>query len=790
MDKKIKIGIMTYYAVQNFGAALQAFALQQNIERFGAKAEFLRFFDKHNESIGSSGGSIISSIMKNKQLRKNLLFHFFRYVRVKRFVKPNVFGFLNFQKDYLHSSLEPYYEYDDLKSANELYSGFISGSDMVWTPIGQNLAAYFLQFADKEKRFSYAPSMTGCQTYSTEDANSIKRYLEGMNILSCREQEGIDYVKNTIGRQATLVVDPTLLFSKEEWRKELMINSQRPHKPYILCYNFGGLPKKIESEVYRIAKEKNMDVRYVPLQFKESDSELKLGHCGPYGPREFVELFLNASFCVTNTFHGFLFSLISENPFVVVRREKTNAWKANETRISDLMDILGITERYIELDSDIAEKFLTLDYSRVNEIIAERRQASLAYLKNVVDTACRNEINGYKASLLTATNVRKLSIKQCTGCGLCSSICPFGAIQMVDDKEGFMIPYINNDKCKECEKCVKACPSVHRIEKNYPLDTKLCLSKDKLLIDKSASGGLFITIAKYYVEKLNGVVYGVLFDKNFNCIHKEATTLEDLFSMQNSKYVQSYVGDCYDKAKQRLKEGRNVLFTGTPCQIAALKAYLKKDYDNLLTLDVVCHGVPNQRFWNIYLDNYKLKGNVFSCAFRNRANKKTWNPASRVPKRGTLEATIVASWGVEHVPALQDPFYAPFVRCESYRMSCYYCQYARKERVSDITMGDCDSEKLYPDFYPYESKSIALINTDKGRHVWNEIKENFEFVRLDYKKEIEFNTCLRHPSLKPYARKFIYEDLNKLSWKVFETKYVRKTSKLSLLYIFLRKIIS
>lgn len=119
-------------------------------------------------------------------------------------------------------------------------------SDMVWTPIGQDMSAYFLQFADKDKRYSYAPSMTGCQTFTESDAATIKDFLLDMNEISCREQEGVDYVKQVTGRDATLVIDPTLLFSKEEWRKELSITSLRPKRPYILCYNFGGLPPKIE----------------------------------------------------------------------------------------------------------------------------------------------------------------------------------------------------------------------------------------------------------------------------------------------------------------------------------------------------------------------------------------------------------------------------------------------------------------------------------------------------------------------------------------------------------------
>lgn len=780
MNNIPKIGIMTFYAVQNFGAALQAFALQQKIKSLGVHVEFLRFFDKHNENADKTRESAFSLLLHNKQLRNNLL-HFKRYICIKKYTKPNSIGFEQFQEKYLQRSIEPYYDYDDLKLANERYEGFITGSDMVWTPIGQNLLAYFLQFADRNKRFSYAPSMTGCNTFSKKDANNIKHFLEGMDTISCREQEGIDYVKILTGRDATLVVDPTLLLSKDEWKKELNITSQPPLKPYILCYNFGGLPSKIETEVYRLAKEHNWDVRYIPLNHKESYSELKLGHNGPYGPREFVELFLNASFCVTNTFHGFLFSLISEKPFVVVHREKNNVWKVNETRISNLMDMLSITDRYINLDENLHDDYLKLDYKVINEHIKSKRNESIAYLKSVIDKITHNSISSGKQ---TICNVRDLTIKQCTGGSLCKNVCPFGAISMNIDSEGFLVPYVDNDKCIECSKCAKYCPSIHPLKKHYPLDTKLCLSKEKI-IENCASGGLFITIAKYIIEKKHGVVYGVVLDDNFNCVHTEAATVEQLIPMKNSKYIQSNVGDCYIKAKKRLDDGYYVLFTGTPCQIAALKSFLKKDYERLLTMDVVCHGVPNQDYWQTYLEN-NGKQAIKTYTFRNRNNKHTWNSSCKEHQRSTLEATILTSKGVKHIPALQDAFYGPFVRCESYRKSCYYCQYARKERVSDITMGDCDSDNLYPDFYPYESKSIVIINTENGMYVWNMVKYLFESNELEYLKEVAVNTCLRQPSVMPHARKYIYEDLKNISWYKFVKKYTHRPSKFGFIKNFIK----
>lgn len=385
-------------------------------------------------------------------------------------------------------------------------------------------------------------------------------------------------------------------------------------------------------------------------------------------------------------------------------------------------------------------------------------------------------------------NVRNLTIDKCTGCSLCYQVCPFKAIKMVENDEGFIVPSVDIELCKECGKCANMCPSIHPLQKHYPIDTKLCLARSRQ-IDNSASGGLFITIARYYIEQLHGVVYGVIFDNEFNCVHAEANTMEDLLPMQNSKYVQSQVGDCFSRAKNQLNDGKFVLFSGTPCQIAALKSYLQKEYETLLTIEVVCHGVPNQKFWKKYIKKHQIKGYISEYRFRNRANKRTWNPASRVLRRSTLEATMVASWGTEHIPARKDPFYNPFIKNESFRESCYNCQYACHERIADITMGDCDSERKQPFFSPYESKSIALFNTDKALKMWNNVSALFEYIDLNYEEEYKVNTPLDHPSSRGPRRNIIYRDIDRLPWPVFKYKYTDHLTFRMIIGKFIRTIL-
>ena len=465
-----------------------------------------------------------------------------------------------------------------------------------------------------------------------------------------------------------------------------------------------------------------------------------------------------------------MFSLISENPFVVLHREANNVWKSNESRMS----MLGVNERYIDICQNIKDRFLSLDYKPILPILEEKRAKSLSYLNSVVISASENEL-GRSDSI---DNVRLLSSKKCTGCGLCSLVYPIGAIEMKEDKEGFLGPVVNDSLCKECHLCAERCPSIHPLQKNSIIDAYACISKNKLK-EESASGGCFITIAQYYIEVLKGVVYGVVFDNKLVCFHTEATTLKQIIPMQNSKYVQSNMNDIYLKVKERLEIGIRVLFSGTPCQVAGLKSYLHKEYDNLLTVEIVCHGVPNQKFWKYYLQHittWKVK----SYYFRNRNNKKI----NKTTYEATVEFQDKTKSTVRKILPYEDPYYGPFLKSESFRNSCYYCQYARKDRIADITIGDVDNSKTNREFYPLESKSMLLVNTEKGKELWYDVKGLFNFIPLDYEEESKVNLQLCMPSKQPTARKYLYRDLEMMKWQDFVKKYTTKVSPIKQVILF------
>lgn len=612
-NNKPKIGIMTFYAVHNNGAALQAFALQRNLQIIGAEVDLIRFYDRHNEK-EQHRHSRLYNLFHYPNVLKNVLFHFRRAMKLRGKSMLTDNEYKAFKQEYFCTSIEPYYEYEDLYKANSLYNGFVAGSDMVWTPIGQNLPAFFLQFADKGKRFSYSPSMTGMHTYTQEQHVEIQKYLKDMDVISCREKEGIDYVKKNLSLTATQTLDPTLLFKKEEWCRELGITIDKRTKPYILCYLFDELSKVHKKSIFDFAKSRHMEVRFIPMSCAQTEYEIDNGHIQGYGPKSFVELFLNASFIITNTYHGLMFSLISENPFVLVHRGEGNQWKSNEGRMSYILELIGEQERYLYANQPIPMHMYECDYSSINPKINQEREKSLAYLSNIVDRAKQNPLTSTKT---TYYNVQQVSIKECTGCGVCSQECSLGAITMIANEEGFAVPKVTQEKCINCGRCVKKCPAINTVQQSFPISTKGCLSKDKLL-SGSASGGAFITLAKYVIEELKGVVYGAAFDKNFNVVHTEGVCIEDVQKMQNSKYVQSNIVDILPEIKKRLKEGRFVLFSGTPCQVSAVLAHVgERLRSRLIAVDIICHGVPSPGFWRKYLK--ETYGDIVEdFSFRNR----------------------------------------------------------------------------------------------------------------------------------------------------------------------------
>lgn len=270
-----------------------------------------------------------------------------------------------------------------------------------------------------------------------------------------------------------------------------------------------------------------------------------------------------------------------------------------------------------------------------------------------------------------------LPLDNCCGCGVCINVCPTQALSFSQDDYGFVRPQIDNTKCIECGKCIRTCPQYNEIELSKPNQVFAALNNDDSVVIKSSSGGIFFALAESVISD-GGSVFGATLDDQFKVKHICVERVGDLPKLQKSKYVQSYMGDCYKQALQKLKEGKKVLFSGTPCQVAAMKSLANGKYADILFLvDVVCHGIPSQTFWNDYVATLSKKfGSLKEYVFcYKRKIRNGMNKYVSYTTKGCKKA--VKNWP-------QDSYNCFFMESINYQESCYSCRFAKPDRKSVV----------------------------------------------------------------------------------------------------------
>jgi coenzyme F420-reducing hydrogenase beta subunit len=338
----------------------------------------------------------------------------------------------------------------------------------------------------------------------------------------------------------------------------------------------------------------------------------------------------------------------------------------------------------------------------------------------------------------------------CTGCRACEQKCPKHCILMKEDKEGFLMPYIDHSLCIECDVCATVCPLNKEIDGNKPNSVFAVRYKNDAILSQSASGGAFAAIARTVLEN-GGIVYGAVYHDDLSVSHIAVYTISELYRMQSSKYVQSDTLKTFSEVKTALKGGMMVLYSGTPCQIGGLNAFLGKEYPNLLTVDIICHGVPSPKLFAKYIEwlGIKNKGKILSCNFRDKTGG--WGLGYKT-KTKTKTKTIDAN---------ADPYYSYFLKGHTYRECCYQCKYAKKERISDFTLGDYwGIQKEHPSFYSTKGVSLMMNNTTKAQKWFNKNSELFYIQESSFEKASKHNINLLHPTERNEIRDAIYTQID------------------------------
>ena len=326
----------------------------------------------------------------------------------------------------------------------------------------------------------------------------------------------------------------------------------------------------------------------------------------------------------------------------------------------------------------------------------------------------------------------------CCGCTACSSVCPVNAIRMTADDEGFQYPYVNQDLCIDCKRCVAVCPLKSERKDTKPFHIYASKNRNDSVREKSSSGGIFSLIADY-TESKGGVIYGAAFAEDYSVRHMRAENRMEWKKFCGSKYVQSNLNDIFPQVREDLKNGREVLFSGTPCQVDGLKHYLAQanvSSEHLITCDLVCHGTPSPLIWSEYLAYLRSSSNrkIGFVSFRDK-DLLGWHNSTLTIK-DQEQRTILAQ-------TQKDNFYFQLFVChEILRPACHQCRYSNFCRPGDITLGDFwGVEKNFKQFDDDKGVSLVMINSEAGEKIWTAVQNNAVFF------EVSQNQCVQ-PNLE------------------------------------------
>lgn len=343
-----------------------------------------------------------------------------------------------------------------------------------------------------------------------------------------------------------------------------------------------------------------------------------------------------------------------------------------------------------------------------------------------------------------------LNTDRCTGCCACADVCPVGAISMEVDSSGSRRPHLNSSLCISCSKCKKVCPQFSSSKsEEFDKQSYIGLCENSTLYQKSSSGGIFAALAESFLKR-GGVVYGAaitLYNQRVECRHLRITDSKDLHLIQGSKYVQSKMDGVYKMIKEDIKVGKDVLFSGTSCQVAAVKNVFGK-HEHLYTIDLVCHGVPKDEIFSSYI-NYlekRYKAKIEDVSFRVKGYRSFWSDSSYVLK---ILLTGKRSTRIVFIPKDKSAYFKLFLQRASYRESCYSCKYASLNKPADMTLGDfrpASEEYLEYNLQKNITYSSIIVHTSKGIVLLGSAKNCVQLVPITIDKMVKHHGNLQRPS--------------------------------------------
>lgn len=372
--------------------------------------------------------------------------------------------------------------------------------------------------------------------------------------------------------------------------------------------------------------------------------------------------------------------------------------------------------------------------------------------------------------------------EDCTGCFACYNICPKKAINMAEDNEGFKYPVIDSKKCINCGLCTKVCPMLSKTnvsKKNEKPEVYAAWSKNEEIRLDSTSGGIFSELANYFYDN-NGIVCGAIYNENNLVEHVISTNRKDIDNIRSSKYLQSDINDIYKSIKEKLEQKRLVLICGSPCQISGLYNFLGKDYENLYTCDFICRGMNSPKIFKKYINNLEEKyhSKVKKIKFKNKIHG--WH---------NFSTRIDFENGKRYIGGRYvDSYMLGYLKYNAFmRPSCYSCHFKGLPKNSDITLADFwGIENINPSLDNNKGTSMMLINSEKGKKLFNKIKNNIEFEQILSKEIFEQNVCNSSSPKITESRKKVFKNIDKMSYDELKNNYFPVPSKKERIIIFIK----
>lgn len=762
-----KIGILTfYYKNYNCGGLLQAYALQKVIDCMdGYQSEqicFVRdrkklYVRKLQELVTDpSQITYMLKVRANEKLKSS-------QSKNDQSIKNSFQKYDEFMEIIPHSMIV---NSSTSRELNNIYDAFIVGSDQVWNPVYASMD-FFFDFVYRKPKLSYASSIR-VNKFRKKEGERIKELLDDFSYISVREKKGIGLLKS-IGVNANIDVmpDPTLLLDKLEWDKVKQIPEIKDK--YIFVYLV--VNNEALDNIRNYAVNNNLKIVWVngpEFYFDSDDTFIKIDT--GIGPREFIGLIENSEFNIIDSFHGAVFSIIYNRPFYVYGN------LSSDDRKKTLLEMTELTDRCISYSFDYSHIDLDIDYSRINQLLAENRELYLEKLEGIIQSCIpvkHSEKDKSVKSLITSD--------QCTGCGACMSSCSVGAITLKFQQDGFLYPLIDNKKCVNCGQCSIICPTTKHFKcaespKGYAFSLK-----NQSELRTCSSGGIASAMARKVLLS-SGIVYAVRYSTdNYNICFDRFTDVHDVKYIKGTKYSESLPPD-YKSILFDIKSGKRVLVIGLPCQIAAVRSLLKNtSYDNLTCVSLVCQGKSSLTLYHRFIEELE-----------NNAGSKVKSINMRWKKHGWSANWLAVKF--QNGRIIEEPLdVTPYgMLCHKVlRTSCFNCKFKMDNSPADIQIGDFWGSEFLPKYIQnpmgiscviaYNEKGdqfLSTINDGKFRKcsVESIVSGNSAVLRSEkiYPNYLKLVNCINHYSLKlvcdmylgkglkikAYARTFIKNNIS------------------------------